>query len=88
MEKEDPEHFLAPQKLRFSGPSCSPKNQTGEMGIAARQSQGGLRQGGRHTGWGGESGEGTLVRGADTGWRLVLHQGARTLRYAGGSYQL
>lgn len=37
-------------------PSSSPKSQPDKMVIASKQSQGGLRQGGRHTGRGLEGG--------------------------------
>ena len=50
--------------------------------------QGGGEGEGGGGGGGGYNGEGTLVRGADTGWRLALHKGARALHQAGSSYQL
>lgn len=52
MEKEVLQTLFGSTKASVLCPSCSPKNQTGEMGIAAKTSQGGLRQGGRHV-WGG-----------------------------------
>lgn len=56
-----PNTFFDFTKASVLCPSCSTKNQTGEMGITAKQSQGGLRQGGRHAGggllkWGGNPG--------------------------------
>lgn len=52
MEKEVPQTLFGSTKASVLCSCCSPENQTGEMGIAAKASQGGLRQGGRHA-WGG-----------------------------------
>lgn len=66
-------------------PNCNPKSQKWvKWALLLSRGGGGLSQGGRHAGGGPGVGEGTQVRGADAGWRLVLHKGARLSSTRGG----
>lgn len=88
MEKEDPEHFLALQKLRFSVPAAAQRTRRAKWALLLGRARAGCAKVGGTRAGVERVGREPWSEGRTRGGVWCSIKGPRTLRHAGGSYQL